>query len=293
MWKARISFLAFFFLNTKKKDNVMQDTLIDSNSLIINPVNSRPIVKRSSHMKVKRGTWSLAKVAKKASVGRKHANRVRTLRVKKGIHAPVHEFGFDVDRFMGFISTFKNSLFRVEDCPVRAKPLAPPLAQHRIPNSNYRLESVPAVDYAIYLPANPEYLLVRDAVMNAFQTIEWIEGIPGVSAYLAQHPEDRTAVCNQLGRIIQGYSRSEVDGRFGLEDEKSWCFEITVLDDPSMPPAMQAKARVLSRTVLNHLIARRFAEQIGLEYQVWAKKLRETEIDRWVQEQQMEVSNEA
>lgn len=188
--------------------------------------------------------------------------------------------GVDVDRLIGFISGFKNPLVEGKEQPYESGAAGPQHARPR--NPNYRFESVSAVDYGFYLPARPDYCFARDRVLNAFQSEAGIVSIPAVAAYLERYPKERGGIGKLLGGIVGGFSRGEVDGRFGQEDERSWYFEITVLDISGSVSECN-KFRLLSRVVINHLITRRLAEEIGLEQEIWAKQLRETHIDRWVQ----------
>ena len=98
---------------------------------------------------------------------------------------------------------------------------------------------------------------------------------------------DEEAWIKTLGRASRGYSIYEMDGRYlspqGPVDERvlviRFIFHNPDDETPPGPPGTDFLAASLE--VVNHLVAHRFAEELGVEEEIWFLEYPETRLAIW------------
>ena len=195
---------------------------------------------------------------------------------------PEKELGFNVARFLDHIREYRNEKYpSVGWLNAKVRRIRKVVETAAV---TYRLQAgIPAIAFDVFLPVKAKYRRVEKQVLDAFQSPNGIVSIPAVQAYLESHGDDRAAIVDVLGKIIQGYYKFKVLGRFGLEDEMSWVTRIIVYN-PSNDGGMRGLFGNLARDVINHLVARRLAEHLGTESEVWVQEHPPCHIHRWVKE---------
>jgi hypothetical protein len=165
---------------------------------------------------------------------------------------------------------------------------------------DYRLEGPkPARMYEVILPKKLGYFGKVQEVLEDLFNEEAIRAIPFVKKSIARarrsDPEfDEDAWVKTLGRASRGYSIYEMDGRYlsprGPVDERvlviRFIFHNPGGEDPAGGPTDFLAA---SLEVVNHLVAHRFADELGVEEEIWFLEYAHPQLAIW----RMEPSDEA
>ena len=146
----------------------------------------------------------------------------------------------------------------------------------------YRLEGPkPARMYEVLLPKKLGYFGKVQQVLEDLFREDAIRTVPFVKRSIAQARRrdpgfDEETWIKTLARATRGYSIYEMDGRFltpaGPVDERVLVIRF-IFHNPELPPGAPAAATdflAASLEVVNHLVAHRFAEELGGEEEIWS-----------------------
>jgi len=177
------------------------------------------------------------------------------------------QFRFPVQRFRESIANFRNGPFQPVSHEVAMT--ASQSSEVRGPNRIYQfIPGQPVMKCRIFMPENKANQHIIRALIDAFKSPEAICRIPAVHAYLSQYPDDRQPLVELLGNIAGGSTRYKATGRYKGVDEVCQITEY-ILFDQEVSGGGRDQFWALALDVITHLVARRFAEHLGLEREVW------------------------
>ena len=155
---------------------------------------------------------------------------------------------------------------------------------------DYHLEGPKAARmYEVILPKKLGYFGKVQEVLEDLFREDAIRAIPFVRASIAErHRRDPTfdeeAWIRTLSRASRGYSIYEMDGRYlapqGPVDERVLVIRF-IFHDPKDPADPEAEFLSASLEVVNHLVAHRFAEELGVEEEIWFLEYTQTRLAIW------------
>lgn len=150
-----------------------------------------------------------------------------------------------------------------------------------------RIARKPALVFDIFLPKRMAYASKLAEVLNGLVSTRAIAEIPAVQDLLRQHDGDPSSMANFIDKMrdILGYSIYEVDGGFvgqeGHIDERTWVIRL-IMHDPRVETGTGPDFNRLAAAVVEHLIAHRFAEELGTEDEIWVLQYENCGLTRWV-----------
>ena len=157
----------------------------------------------------------------------------------------------------------------------------------------YRLEGPKAARmYEVILPKKLGYFGKVQQVLEDLFREEAIRGVPFVKQSIARNRQrdasfDEETWVKTLARATRGYSIYEMDGRFltpaGPIDERVLAIRF-IFHNPELPPEAHAPATdflAASLEVVNHLVAHRFAEELGGEEEIWSLEYSAPRLSIW------------
>jgi hypothetical protein len=157
---------------------------------------------------------------------------------------------------------------------------------------DYLLEGPkPARMYEVILPKKIGYFGKVEEVLEDLFDEEAIRAIPFVKTSIARarHTDpgfDEDAWVKTLTRASRGYSIYEMDGRYlspaGPVDERVLVIRFIFYNpggEPSGGPRTDFLAASLE--VVNHLVAHRFAEELGVEEEIWFLEYPHPQLAIW------------
>jgi hypothetical protein len=156
----------------------------------------------------------------------------------------------------------------------------------------YRLEGPkPARMYEVLLPKKLGYFGKVQEVLEDLFREDAIREVPFVRRTIAeqhaQDPEfDEDAWVRTLCQASRGYSIYEMDGRYlspaGPIDERVLVIRF-IFHNPAGDPPPDATTDFLgvSLEVVNHLVAHRFAEELGVEEEIWFLEYTNPQLAIW------------
>ena len=137
----------------------------------------------------------------------------------------------------------------------------------------------PARMYEVILPKKLGYFGKVQEVLEDLFREEAIRAIPFVKRTIAQSRRrdkgfDEEAWVKSLVRATRGYSIYEMDGRYlspaGPVDERVLVIRFIFHDFRDAEPGPpKADFLAASLEIVNHLVAHRFAEELGVEEEIW------------------------
>lgn len=159
--------------------------------------------------------------------------------------------------------------------------------------TEYRLEGPkPARMYEVILPKKIGYFGKVQEVLEDLFNEEAIRSIPFVRASIAQNlrrdpgfDEDRWV--KTLFRASRGYSIYEMDGRYlspsGPVDERVLVIRFIFHNSGGGAAGERQETDLLdaSLEVVNHLVAHRFAEELGVEEEIWFLEYPQPRLAIW------------
>jgi hypothetical protein len=149
--------------------------------------------------------------------------------------------------------------------------------------ADYHLEGPkPARIYEVLLPKKLGYFgKIQEVLEDLFDELA-IRNIPFVRQVIARRHQqdasfDEEAWIKSLCQASRGYSIYEMDGRYlsphGPVDERvlviRFIFHNPVEHDPAAAPDPRTDFLAASLEVVNHLVAQRFAHELGVEEEIW------------------------
>ena len=159
---------------------------------------------------------------------------------------------------------------------------------------DYRLEGPkPARMYEVILPKKIGYFGKVQEVLEDLFNEEAIRAIPFVKKTIQRNRRrdpgfDEDTWVRTLCRASRGYSIYEMDGRYlsltGPVDERVLVIRFIFHNPGSQDPPAAAKNDFLdaSLEVVNHLVAHRFAEELGVEDEIWFLEYSNPRLAIWM-----------
>jgi hypothetical protein len=150
----------------------------------------------------------------------------------------------------------------------------------------------PARMYEVILPKKLGYFGKVEEVLEDLFREEAIRAVPFVKRTIAKEKRqdanfDEDRWVRTLSRACRGYSIYEMDGRYlsadGPVDERVLVFRF-IFHNPSGPdddPGSGSDFLAASLEVVNHLVAHRFAEEIGVEEEIWFLEYNNPRLAIW------------
>jgi hypothetical protein len=155
--------------------------------------------------------------------------------------------------------------------------------------TDYQLEGPkPARMYEVILPKKLGYFGKVQEVLEDLFNEHAIRSIPFVRKSIAERKRDpkfdEDAWIRSLCQASRGYSIYEMDGRYlsesGPVDERVLVIRF-IFHNPSPPTDGGTDFLTASMEVVNHLVARRFASELGVEEEIWFLEYQQTQLAIW------------
>jgi hypothetical protein len=156
--------------------------------------------------------------------------------------------------------------------------------------ADYLLEGPkPARMYEVILPKKLGYFGKVQEVLEDLFSEEAIREVPFVQRSIAESREhargfDEDLWIKTLCRASRGYSIYEMDGRYlspqGAIDERVLVIRF-IFHNPGHDRDPRTDFLAASLEVVNHLVAHRFAEELGVEEEIWFVEYPETRLAIW------------
>ena len=154
----------------------------------------------------------------------------------------------------------------------------------------YRLEGPkPARMYEVILPKKLGYFGKIEEVLEDLFDERAIRSVPFVKGLIADARRrdrkfDEDAWIRTLCAASRGYSIYEMDGRYlsadGPIDERVLVFRF-IFHNPAALPDDRTDFLAASLEVVNFLVAHRFAEELGVEEEIWFLEYTEPRLAIW------------
>ena len=155
---------------------------------------------------------------------------------------------------------------------------------------SYRLEGPkPARMYEVILPKKLGYFGKIEQVLQDLFDEDAIRALPAVRRRVAEgrgcDPSfDEDAWLRTLCQASRGYSIYEMDGRYlsasGPIDERVLVFRF-IFHNPPDPSRQRTDFLAASLEVINDLVAHRFAEELGVEEEIWFLEYNAPQLAIW------------
>lgn len=155
--------------------------------------------------------------------------------------------------------------------------------------SGYQLEGPkPARMYEVLLPKKLGYFGKVQEVLEDLFREEAIRAVPFVKAAIKKNKKDpefnEDAWIKTLCQASRGYSIYEMDGRYlspqGPVDERVLVIRF-IFHNPGGGDAPKTDFLAASTEVVNHLVAHRFAEELGVEEEIWFLEYTNPQLAIW------------
>ena len=158
--------------------------------------------------------------------------------------------------------------------------------------ASYSLEGPkPARMYEVILPKKLGYFGKIQEVLEDLFDEEAIRAIPFVKETIARNRRsdpsfDDDGWIKTLGRASRGYSIYEMDGRYlsaqaGPIDERVLVIRF-IFHNPGVGTGDHGTDFLAaSQEVINHLVAHRFASELGIEEEIWFLEYNHTQLAIW------------
>jgi hypothetical protein len=161
--------------------------------------------------------------------------------------------------------------------------------------ADYQLEGPkPARIYEVILPKKLGYFGKIQEVLEDLFNEQAIRKIPFVRQTIARRHQqdasfDEEDWIKSLGQASRGYSIYEMDGRYlspqGPVDERvlviRFIFHNPAGHDPAKAPDPRTDFLAVSLEVVNHLVAQRFAHELGVEEEIWFVEYHSPRLAIW------------
>lgn len=156
--------------------------------------------------------------------------------------------------------------------------------------ARYELEGPkPARMYEVILPKKLGYFGKIQEVLEGLFDERAIRAVPFVKKTIAKNRKrdpnfDEESWVKRLGRASRGYSIYEMDGRYlsptGPVDERVLVIRF-IFHNPEGEPDTQTDFLAISLEVVNHLVAHRFAAELGVEEEIWFLEYHQPQLAIW------------
>lgn len=148
----------------------------------------------------------------------------------------------------------------------------------------------PARMYEVILPKKLGYFGKVQEVLEDLFHEETVRAVPFVRESIEQHRGrdadfDEEFWIKTLCQASRGYSIYEMDGRYlspeGPIDERVLVIRFIFHNPPDLTERMRTDFLEASLEVVNHLVAHRFAEELGVEEEIWFLEYNQTRLAIW------------
>ena len=156
--------------------------------------------------------------------------------------------------------------------------------------ARYRLEGPkPARMYEVILPKKLGYFGKVQEVLEDLFDEEAIRAVPSVQQAIARNRRrdasfDEEAWIKTLCRASRGYSIYEMDGRYlseqGPVDERVLVIRF-IFHNPGGQADPKTDFLAASQEVVHHLVAHRFAAELGVEEEIWFLEYHHPQLAIW------------
>jgi hypothetical protein len=156
--------------------------------------------------------------------------------------------------------------------------------------ADYQLEGPkPARMYEVILPKKLGYFGKVQEVLEDLFDEDAIRAVPfvrqSIARYRKKHADfDEDAWVKTLCRASRGYSIYEMDGRYlspqGPVDERVLVIRF-IFHNPGGEPDVKTDFLAASLEVVNHLVAHRFAAELGVEEEIWFLEYHNPKLAIW------------
>jgi hypothetical protein len=159
--------------------------------------------------------------------------------------------------------------------------------------ADYHLEGPkPARMYEVILPKKLGYFGKVQEVLEDLFNEQAIRAIPFVGQSIARRRQqdpafDEDGWIKMLCQASRGYSIYEMDGRYlspqGPVDERVLVIRF-IFHNPGDPADYRTDFLAASLEVVNHLVAHRFAHELGVEEEIWFLEYHQPRLAIWRRE---------
>jgi hypothetical protein len=158
--------------------------------------------------------------------------------------------------------------------------------------SGYKLEGPkPARMYEVILPKKLGYFGKVQEVLEDLFREDAIRAVPFVKQVMADRRRDRNfdedRWVKTLAQASRGYSIYEMDGRYlspqGPVDERVLVIRF-IFHNPGQKDDANGDFLEASLEIVNHLVAHRFAEELGVEEEIWFLEYNNPSLAIWRKE---------
>ena len=166
---------------------------------------------------------------------------------------------------------------------------------------DYRLEGPkPARMYEVILPKKLGYFGKVQEVLEDLFNEEAIRKVPFVKRSIAKARKankgfDEDAWIKTLCRASRGYSIYEMDGRYlsptGPIDERVLVIRF-IFHQTESSISSTTDFFAASLEVVNHLVAHRFAQELGVEEEIWFLEYTNTQLAIWRKDREPDAPDE-
>src|SRR2546421_2305090 len=156
--------------------------------------------------------------------------------------------------------------------------------------TEYHLEGPkPARMYEVILPKKLGYFGKVQEVLEGLFNEESIRAVPFVKQSIARSRRrnaafDEEAWIKTLSLAVRGYSIYEMDGRYlspqGPVDERVLVIRF-IFHNPGDEAGPETDFLAASLEVVNHLVAHRFAAELGVEEEIWFLEYNQPRLAIW------------
>jgi hypothetical protein len=156
--------------------------------------------------------------------------------------------------------------------------------------ADYELEGPkPARMYEVILPKKLGYFGKVQEVLEGLFDEDAIRAVPFVKQSIAENRHrdpnfDEETWVKTLGRASRGYSIYEMDGRYvspsGPVDERVLVIRF-IFHNPGREVDPATDFLAASLQVVNHLVAHRFAAELGVEEEIWFLEYHQPQLAIW------------
>ena len=157
--------------------------------------------------------------------------------------------------------------------------------------ADYHLEGPkPARIYEVILPKKLGYFGKIQEVLEDLFNEQAIRNIPFVQQAIARRHQqaptfDEEAWVKTLCQASRGYSIYEMDGRYlspqGPVDERVLVIRFIFHNPADAPADPRTDFLAASLEVVNHLVAQRFAHELGVEEEIWCVEYHSPRLAIW------------
>jgi hypothetical protein len=148
---------------------------------------------------------------------------------------------------------------------------------------------MPARMYEVILPKKLGYFGKVQEVLEDLFDERAIRAVPFIQQSIAQRRRqsaefDEETWIKTLCQASRGYSIYEMDGRYlspqGPVDERVLVIRF-IFHNPSDPTDSRTDFLAASREVVNYLVAHRFANELGVEEEIWFLEYHQPQLAIW------------